>query len=418
MKNILILLLLPLTIFGQQANWYDHILNVELAGNNFADRTTVYFGADCTEGFDNLYDAQKKLSRAGQPTLYTRIANYPKLVGINGLPTDNSKVVSVPMGLMAGTDSIFTFTFNDMNTFGTSALIFLEDIKTGTIQNMRGNNTYTFTHTLSDDPERFIIHFYPPAAITTADGDCEGLNGTINVDLGVFNVGGTQLTWDSYELTDANGTVISSYTNVNGAISTANLNAGTYTLSLNIQGYQTSETIIIGAPAPVEALYVADFSQAYTQAILEFLNQSVNATDYTWSFGDGSRSSLKDPTHIYTQLGIYDVTLVAKSDDCSDTYTTKVEVLEVAVGLTTTTFENISISLNDGVVLIKYPQINESILYVDVYDIMGRKIANTTVLAPNTSFYEINVSTDSEYYFINIIIPPNENKVFKVYFYK
>jgi PKD repeat protein len=322
------------------------------------------------------------------------------------------------MGLIAGTAGTYTFTFADMNTFGPSALIFLEDTKTGAIQNMRRNNTYTFTHTLSDDPERFIIHFYPPAVITTIDGDCEGLNGNINVDLGVFNVGGTQLTWDSYELTDANGTVISSNTNVNGTISMVNVPAGNYGLSLEIQGYQTSETIIIGAPAPVEAIYAAGFSQAYTQAILEFLNQSVNATDYSWSFGDGTTSNLSNPTHIYTQPGIYDVTLVAKSDDCSDAYTTKVEVLQVAVGLTNISFDNISISLNDGVVLIKYPQINRSILYVDVYDIMGRKIANTSVLTPNTSSYEINVNTDSEYYFINIIIPPNENKVFKVYYYK
>jgi hypothetical protein len=391
--------------FNRQANWYDHILNVELVGNNFADRTTVYFGADCSDGWDNLYDAQKKESRAGQPTLYTRIANYPKLVGINGLPTDDSKVVSVPMGLMAGAAGTFTFTFADMNTFGPSALIFLEDTKTGAIQNMRANDTYTFTSTLSDDPERFIIHFYPPAAITTADGDCEGLNGAINVDLGVFNVGGTQLTWDSYDLTDANGTVISSNTNVNGTISLANVPAGNYSLNLEIQGYQTSETIIIGAPDPVEAVYAAGFSQAYTQAILEFLNQSVNATDYTWSFGDGSTSILDNPTHIYTQPGIYDVTLVANSDDCSDTYTTKVEVLEVAVGLPNTPDANpmVNISSYQDVITLGFLNLKDPSVQVDIFDLSGRKIIETLNLESTQSSHQIKMSQiASGYYFVRV----------------
>jgi PKD repeat protein len=391
--------------FNRQANWYDHILNVELAGNNFADRTTVYFGADCSDAFDNLYDAQKKESRAGQPTLYTRIANYPKLVGINGLPTDDSKVVSVPMGLIAGTAGTYTFTFADMNTFGASALIFLEDTKTGAIQNMRANDTYTFTSTLSDDPERFIIHFYPPAAITTADGDCEGLNGTINVDLGVFNVGGTQLTWDSYELTDANGTVISSNTNVNGTISMVNIPAGSYGLNLEIQGYQTSETIIIGAPAPVDAAYAAGFSQAYTQAILEFLNQSVNATDYSWSFGDGATSNLSNPTHIYTQPGIYDVTLVANSDDCSDTYTSKVEVLEVAVGLPNTPDANpmVNISSYQDVITLGFLNLKDPSVQVDIFDLSGRKIIETLSLETSQSSHQIKMTQiASGYYFVRV----------------
>lgn len=392
--------------FNRQANWYDHILNVELVGNNFADRTTVYFGADCSDAWDNLYDAQKKESRAGQPTLYTRIANYPKLVGINGLPTDDSKVVSVPMGLLAGTAGAYTFTFNDMSTFGASALIFLEDTKTGAIQNMRANDTYTFTSTLSDDPERFIIHFYPPAAITTADGNCEGLDGAINVDLGVFNVGGTQLTWDSYELTDAAGTVISSNTNVNGAISMANLPAGNYGLNLGIQGFQTSEIIIVGAPDPVDAVYAAGFSQAYTQAILEFLNQSVNATDYSWSFGDGSTSNLNNPTHIYTQPGIYDVTLVANSDDCSDTYTSKVEVIEVAVGLQNTVDAKplVNISSYQDVITLGFLNLKDPSVQVDIFDLSGRKIIETLTLETTQSTHQIKMSyIASGYYFVRVV---------------
>lgn len=389
--------------FNRQANWYDHILNVELTGNNFADRTTVYFGADCTDAWDDLKDAQKKESRAGQPTLYTRIANYPKLVGINGMP-NNSQVVSVPMGMIVGTAGNYTFTFADMSTFDPSALIYLEDLKTGTIQNMRANDTYAFTATLSDDPERFIIHFYPPANVATTAGDCEGLNGAINVDLGVFNVGGSQLVWDSYELTNAAGTVVSSNTNVNGTLSFSSMPAGNYNLNLNIQGYSTTEAITITAPASVDANYVPGFSQAYTQAILEFTNQSVNATDFVWTFGDGTTSNLANPTHIYTQPGTYDVTLVANSTECSDTYTAKVEVLEVAVGLPSDIkTPSVSISSYQDVVTIGFLNLNDPSVQVDIFDLTGRKIIETLTLETAQSSHQLKMSSiPTGYYFVKV----------------
>ncbi len=390
--------------FQRQANWYDHILNVELAGNNYADKTTVYFGADCSDNWDDMYDAQKKESRVGQPTLYTRIANYPKLVGINGLPTNNSRVVSVPMGMLAGANGTFTFTFTDMSTFAPSALIYLEDLKTGTIQNVRVNDTYTFTATISDDPERFIIHFYPPATIAAVEGDCEGKNGAINVDLGVFNVGGSILTWDSYELKDAAGIVVATSTNVNGAITTANLNAGTYTLNLNIQGYLTSETVTITAPAPVDAAYAPGFSTAYTQAILEFMNNSVNATNYTWTFGDGASSTLASPTHIYSAPGLYDVTLVANSDDCSDTYSTKVEVLEVAVGLPGD-IKNplVTITGYQDVVSIGFLNLNDPTVQIDIFDLSGRMIIETLTLETSQNNHQIKLNAiPSGYYFVRV----------------
>ncbi len=389
----------------RQANWYDHILNVELAGNNFADKTTIYFGTNATDAWDNMYDAQKKESRANQPTLYTRIANYPKYVGINGLPVNNSAVVSVPMGLLAGTAGTYTLSFTDLATFDPSALIYLEDTKTGTLQNMRGNNTYTFTSTLGDDPERFIIHFFPPTTFNTTDVDCNGFNGKVNVDLGNFNLGGAVLLWDSYELTNNSGNVVASSTNVNGAVNLTNLQAGNYTLTLNIQGYQTTQAITVGAPSIVTAAYDPGFSQAYTQAILEFINQSSNATTYYWSFGDGNTSGIDNPTHIYTQPGVYDVTLVANNDDCSNTYTNKVEVLEVTVGLPGNLDENplVKITSYGDVITIGFLNLKDPTVNVDIFDLTGRRIIETLKLETSQAKHQIKMSQiASGYYFVRV----------------
>src|SRR5690606_28947678 len=42
--------------------------------------------------------------------------------------------------------------------------------------------------------------------------------------------------------------------------------------------------------------------------------------NYYWNFGDGSSSTLKDPTHNYSKTGSYTVTLITTSNlGCSDT---------------------------------------------------------------------------------------------------
>lgn len=50
------------------------------------------------------------------------------------------------------------------------------------------------------------------------------------------------------------------------------------------------------------------------------INQSIGATAYEWHFGDETVSNEFEPTHIYTEVGVYDVMLVAFNDrGCSDT---------------------------------------------------------------------------------------------------
>jgi PKD repeat protein len=44
---------------------------------------------------------------------------------------------------------------------------------------------------------------------------------------------------------------------------------------------------------------------------IDFSNTSISATDFEWTFGDGSSSTDKDPTHTYAANGEYTVTLKA-----------------------------------------------------------------------------------------------------------
>jgi peptidyl-prolyl cis-trans isomerase B (cyclophilin B) len=59
------------------------------------------------------------------------------------------------------------------------------------------------------------------------------------------------------------------------------------------------------------ALFTTD-QQAYkTPAKVQCTNQSKNTDKYEWNFGDGTTSSEKDPQHLYTKAGTYEIVLNA-----------------------------------------------------------------------------------------------------------
>jgi PKD repeat protein len=62
--------------------------------------------------------------------------------------------------------------------------------------------------------------------------------------------------------------------------------------SNNYAGFKASDTEICSAPATIT-----------------FSNQSMNASDYLWDFGDGPTSTEKNPVHVYEDYGSYTVTL-------------------------------------------------------------------------------------------------------------
>jgi len=56
------------------------------------------------------------------------------------------------------------------------------------------------------------------------------------------------------------------------------------------------------------------------------INNSSDAKNYSWSFGDGSTSSLQDPDHVYSSSGTYSIKLTAINKSKEDTYSKSVTV--------------------------------------------------------------------------------------------
>lgn len=106
---------------------------------------------------------------------------------------------------------------------------------------------------------------------------------------------------------------------------------GTYTVRLRVTNPATCNKVD-SAQKTVTVLTspVADFTHTPIIPVpntpISFTNASRNATDYNWSFGDGTGSTDVNPSHLYRRSGSYTVCLEARNKQgCTDTVCKKVE---------------------------------------------------------------------------------------------
>lgn len=99
--------------------------------------------------------------------------------------------------------------------------------------------------------------------------------------------------------------------------------SGTYTVTLTATGTRKSDQV--SKDITVYVSPVAEFSVSLTQlytpnAEAHFYCKSDKVISYLWDFGDGGQSTEKDPTYIYREDGLFDVSLVVENSfGCKDT---------------------------------------------------------------------------------------------------
>jgi hypothetical protein len=135
----------------------ENAFDIIVEAGGFADKTRVRFGDNGeTNGFDEMFDANKLKARGAQPTLKTRMRGVD--YSINSLSLEEYPM-TVPMDLIPGITGEFKFTAKHLDMFNVEAHVYLEDLKLDKIQELTVNPVYTFFANESDDPERFLLHF-------------------------------------------------------------------------------------------------------------------------------------------------------------------------------------------------------------------------------------------------------------------
>ncbi|MTK64220.1 MAG: PKD domain-containing protein, partial [Methanobacterium sp.] len=149
------------------------------------------------------------------------------------------------------------------------------------------NNIYNGTDVISINPE---VGYIP-----------DGTTVTFSSTLGTFN---------PVTVTTLNGIATTIFT-------ATNVLNGNITATADNQAVSTLVNVIYSAPS---ANFTADNTNGTAPGTVNFTDKSTgNITDYYWDFGDGSKSTDANPTHIYSAPGIYTVSLTVTGPGGSST---------------------------------------------------------------------------------------------------
>lgn len=334
--------------------------------------------------------------REDQPAIYTHLPNGTEQLGVNGLGSLD-QTYAVPLVMKPGQNGEFTLNFSELATFPASAMIYLEDLQTGTLTDLRVSPSYTFTSDINDNPERFIIRFEPPVAATVADATCETA-GSIEVT----QAGNT--VWSSYQLRDNNNNVHAQGSNFSGSITFANLAAQEYILKLtHPSGYTAEEFFTINGASTVAAdMNVSDNSVAVNEAVT-FTANVTNASELVWDFGDGEQAIGTTVSHSYVIPGNYAVVLTASNDVCENVASDVVNV-SAATGLNNNVAETLTINGYGAQVSVEFNNWGANKADIFVFNTLGQRVESFTGVSTVKGRQLITIAdVKPGYYFIQVV---------------
>lgn len=135
--------------------------------------------------------------------------------------------------------------------------------------------------------------------------------------------------------------------------------SGLFTVSLTASNYAGSDTksiincITVDPQAP-SAEFTASLTIVSVGQTIQFTDQSLNSpSSWTWDFGDGSSSALKNPAHSYANPGKFTVSLIVSNLSGTDT---KTKAEYITVGNAPNTEFTVSIA---------NPRINQAVTFTD-----------------------------------------------------
>ncbi|HSC40070.1 MAG TPA: PKD domain-containing protein, partial [Chitinophagaceae bacterium] len=75
--------------------------------------------------------------------------------------------------------------------------------------------------------------------------------------------------------------------------------------------------------------HLSDCSDHFTH---RFTDQSIGALSWSWDFGDGNTSAVRNPSHTYAAAGSYTVMLTVRNDTCEHTVAQTVRIIDEKAG--------------------------------------------------------------------------------------
>jgi hypothetical protein len=147
-----------------------NLLSLKADANNISDEAFINFNGNAGTGFDSQFDAFKLMGIDEAPALYSMVSG--EILSVNSLPMEGNEVVD--MGFKCGVNGTYSLTASGMESFDATTPIWLEDLKTGAVQDLRSNPNYSFSYATTDTENRFRLHF--KSAYSVPENSLSGIN--------------------------------------------------------------------------------------------------------------------------------------------------------------------------------------------------------------------------------------------------
>jgi PKD repeat protein len=214
----------------------------------------------------------------------------------------------------------YKLSFENLDFFPQNICISLEDRVTGNSYDLREDSVLTASFNSNYTNARFILRFTRTYDYEVIHENCFGLH---DGEIELFVNDDWNIEWKN---------AMDDFLGSDKKIK--NLKPGEYF----VEGYNPftevcgsiSTSFVVESGYKVTANFFTNDKTYKTDEQIEFVNQSVNADDFWWDFGDGSVSQDANPIKSYSQSGEYEVKLVSSSQEqgCSDEYTSVITIEE------------------------------------------------------------------------------------------
>jgi hypothetical protein len=290
------------------------LARIELNAGQSKDEAVVYFDDNASDNFESIDGLKIQSLEQGISSLWSY--SDGKNLSINALGSFSSEKI-IPINIKAASNGNYTISITDISTFSASAMIYLVDAETGVEQNVRMNPEMQVALTAGQIENRFFLRFVPGVKISTEAAQC-GENGSAEFTYAQSPLSYSLLNADQM-VQIANGTLVN-HENINS------LPAGNYSVKFTFSnGYIAEEVFEIGGSAAVNLLN--NENQIFEAGLTTSLEALTNANQVEWIFEDGSILSGNPVAHSFTTVGQHWLTCNAQLNDCQQSNTFKVEVV-------------------------------------------------------------------------------------------
>ncbi len=236
-------------------------------------------------------------------TSYVVATNLPPLASFTGHPTSGFAPLNVVFSNLSTHAVSYLWNFGDGNT-STNA-------HPANLYSNAGSYTVTLAAigpggtNLLTQPGYIVVTNHPPLA--GFSGNPTSGYAPLTVTFSNLSLNTTEFAWDFGDgQTSTNAHPVNTYSNagIYSVMLTAVGAGGTNALTL------TNYIVVTNYPPPL-ADFVADITNGLAPLTVTFSNLSLNATEFTWDFGDGQTSTNVNPVNTYSNAGSYAITLTA-----------------------------------------------------------------------------------------------------------